>query len=315
MSSVFNLARSQRQPQLDSALQSQLDSPIFSLLDDDIDDFQIPLTQTTVSHNSFCSQGPLNASNLNRPQPKRPKRSVSSSYLGKENEVPSPFQNSGFESQNSLSSKQNTTYESNDTLGYTCDIPLVDGGVCRRDENCSLDFIPSTIDCGQNEGDPGPEDWAEEGSVSDGCGACSSEPNGKKKWKLKEGYSLNSIESKLLAPRMESFNGGHGKSSKANVNKDFEAAAELHLLLNFGSEFDEVDSSGAVAFPHQDRDGFHANSVEGLVQCPLCGIDISDMTDEQRNIHTNNCIDEGESKVQDVSSSFSFPATHFLSSI
>ncbi|XP_054819313.1 uncharacterized protein LOC129318516 [Prosopis cineraria] len=298
MSSVFNLDRSQRQARLDPALQSQLDSPIFSLLDDDIDDFQVPLTQTTVSHSSFCSQGPLNPSRLNHPQPKRPRCSVSSSYLGKENEAPLPFLNSDFEG-NSSSVKHKTTRESDDTLSFACDTPLLDKGVCRRDEKCGFDFVPSTIDCGQNEADPEPEDWAED-SVSDGCWACSSEPDDENKWKLKEGYFRNSIESKLLASRRESFNGGHGKSLNANVNNDFKAASELDLLLNFGSELDKVDGSAAVAFPHHERDGLHANSVGGLIQCPLCGIDISDLTDEQQNIHTNDCIDEGESKAQDI---------------
>lgn len=298
MSSMFNLDRSQRQSQPDSTLKSQLDSPVFSLLDDENDDFLIPLTQITISHESFCSQEPLSPSNLNQPQPKRPKRSVASSSLGKENSVPSPFQNSGFEGVSS-SYKHKTSPKSNYISSFSCDTSLLNKGVYKRDEKCSLDFIPSTIDYGQYEVDP--EDLAED-SVSDGCGVCSSEAEDKKKWKIKEGYFRNSIESKLLASRMESFNSGNGKSSNKDGNNDFEVASELDLLLNFCSELDEVDSSRTVASRHQERPDLHADSGGGRVQCPLCGIDISDLTEERRHIHTNDCIDKGESKAQDVSS-------------
>ena len=91
---------------------------------------------------------------------------------------------------------------------------------CEPDENCSLDFNPSTIDSGQCE-------RLAEDSASDECGVCSSEAEDEKKSKVKEGYFRNSIESKLLAPN------GNGISY---VNNDFEVASELDLLLHFCSE-------------------------------------------------------------------------------
>ncbi|XP_058785987.1 DNA cross-link repair protein SNM1-like [Vicia villosa] len=98
--------------------------------------------------------------------------------------------------------------------------------------NCSLDFIPSTLD-----------------SDATVQGVCSSVSELKKD--SKHAYSNNSLESKLVVSRSNVF--GYGESSSK------------------GSLHDEFD---------------------GSVGCPLCGDDISDLTEEERNFHTNQCLDK-----------------------
>ncbi|RDX83704.1 DNA cross-link repair protein SNM1, partial [Mucuna pruriens] len=115
-------------------------------------------------------------------------------------------------------------------------------------ENCSLDFIPSTIDCVCSV-----QNSEQEDSIS------SSSPS---ELKTKGNYLRNSIESKLVVSRTGALDCS---------GADFDS--ELDLLLNLGDEFEEVDSS---------------------VRCPLCEVDISNLTEEQRHLHTNNCLDEGD---------------------
>ncbi|KAL2346626.1 hypothetical protein Fmac_000626 [Flemingia macrophylla] len=123
-------------------------------------------------------------------------------------------------------------------------------------ENCSLDFIPSTIDCvslctAQRSGQ---EDDAPSSSSSSSESLSELKPKGN--------YLHNSIESKLVGSRTGAVN-----------SADADSGSELDLLLNLCEELEEVDSS---------------------VRCPLCGVDISNLTEEQRHLHTNNCLDEGD---------------------
>ncbi|KAI4316447.1 hypothetical protein L6164_024425 [Bauhinia variegata] len=252
------------------------------MLGDD-DDLQIPLTQTTISPKSISSQEPLKPFNFTHRATKKHKRSSAPIFVGKEN-VPPPF-----EGNSSLSKTMHrTTLRSNGMSSYSCVPSLVDSERYRADENCSLDFIPSSIDCGEYKVDT--VDLREE-TVSDGDKVYSSPSDDKKELKIKGGYLRNSIESRLIVSR-DSFN--------AAGDGEFETDSELDLLLNLCSELDESDSSVALASHHQERDTLHSNSVRGLVRCPLCGIDISDLTEEQRYVHTNDCLDKGESRDQEV---------------
>ncbi|WJX41645.1 hypothetical protein P8452_28968 [Trifolium repens] len=97
------------------------------------------------------------------------------------------------------------------------------------DDNCSLDFVPSTID---------PDSTAQT--------VCSSSASELKKIN-KRAYSHNSLESRLVASRANAFDYGESGSK-----------------VNFDSSVD----------------------------CPLCGVDISNLTEEQRYLHTNHCLDK-----------------------
>lgn len=79
----------------------------------------------------------------------------------------------------------------------------------------------------------------------------------------------------------------------------FESDAELDLLLNLRSQLDEEDRISGVGFDTEET-GFLVDE-EGMIQCPLCGVDISDLSDEQRLVHTNDCIDKEDAQAQNVS--------------
>ena len=85
--------------------------------------------------------------------------------------------------------------------------------------------------------------------------------------KISGGYLCNSIESRLLNSAVDNVVGG----------SENEMGEELDLLLNLGSDSQLEDD---------------------LVRCPLCGIDISDMSNQQRQIHTNQCLDKDKTQPQ-----------------
>lgn len=212
--------------------------PASSAFDDD--DFQVPptLTPKTVTSTSKTRKTPLRPSaNLHRPA-KKPKPSV---YPGKENIDPN---------------FKRTEWDAG-----------ADGFYFDLDENCSLESIPSSIDC-------------EHAAVGDDSNSSLQDKNKMGKVKMNEGYLRNSIESRLLRSR----------AVDCSSSQDFE---ELDVLLKLCEENND-----------------NHNEVEGgPVQCPLCGIDISDLNEELRHIHTNDCLDKCENQAQKVSLNI---MSHFL---
>ncbi|KAK7829700.1 dna cross-link repair protein snm1 [Quercus suber] len=85
--------------------------------------------------------------------------------------------------------------------------------------------------------------------------------------KISGGYLCNSIESRLLNSAVDNVVGG----------SENEMGEDLDLLLNLGSD---------------------SQLEEDWVRCPLCGIDISDMSNQQRQIHTNQCLDKDQTQPQ-----------------
>lgn len=93
--------------------------------------------------------------------------------------------------------------------------------------------------------------------------------------KINEGYLRNSVESRLL----------RSTTVDCSVNDESEEEdTELDVLLKLCEE-----------------NNLNFNGVDELVRCPLCGIDISDLNEELRLVHTNNCLDNCEKQAQDVS--------------
>ncbi|KAL4650622.1 hypothetical protein ACB092_01G100800 [Castanea dentata] len=86
--------------------------------------------------------------------------------------------------------------------------------------------------------------------------------------KISGGYLCNSIESRLLNSAVDNVVVGGPEN---------EMGEELDLLLNLCSD---------------------SQLEEDLVRCPLCGIDISDMSNQQRQIHTNHCLDKDQTQPQ-----------------
>lgn len=158
-------------------------------------------------------------------------------------------------------------------------------------EDFSLDSIPASFDYGSLDGD------------NLACSsACVDEVKEKEKekekgsLKSKGGYLCNSIESKLIKPRADcSLDSGNGNSP----NEDFE---ELDVLLKLCDQAEEGESVGVSGM--EEGYGIVEDENGGLVQCPLCGVDISDLSDEEREVHSNECLDKVEIEAQDVSVKF-----------
>ncbi|KAI9191136.1 hypothetical protein LWI28_004074 [Acer negundo] len=200
---------------------SQPISTIYTAAADEDDDFQIPSTQTPIISTSTSRKPktPLKPSNNPCRPSKKPKPSV---YSGKENVDPA----------------SDTAF------------------LFQLDEACSLESIPSTIDCSR--------------TVSDYIN-CSPERGDKKEiLKINEGYLRNSVESRLLRSR----------TVDCSSNEEFEESADLDVLIKLCEEADV--------------------SYDVSVQCPLCGIDISDLSEELRQVHTNDCLDKCDNEAQDV---------------
>lgn len=222
-------------------MSSKFNSSQFSSLDDDDDDFQIPLSQTPKQTLSIRNKP---ADNPRRPS-KKPKKPTNP---GKENVDP-----------NSLLPYQKTESGANDF---------------NLDENCSLDFIESSIDC----------------TVSSKVGNEKFDSGSGKKEKLEVsgGYLCNSIEARLMKSRVD--------YSGVNVGneEDFEENSELDALIKLCTEGEESEA--------REKIKVNCNGDECcFVLCPLCGTDISDLSEEFRLVHTNECLDKEENSVPDVS--------------
>ncbi|KAJ4848875.1 hypothetical protein Tsubulata_044101 [Turnera subulata] len=149
------------------------------------------------------------------------------------------------------------------------------------EEDCSLELIESSIDCSFR---PQLEE-----SVGDASGKKVDDDDLKVKG-AGGGYLCNSIEARLIKPRMdvedEKFGG-------------FEESSELDALIKLCAE-GEDDASRSSCF----------------VQCPLCGADISDLSEESRLLHSNDCLDiaERDGQVVDVAENkreIEFPVQEF----
>ncbi|XP_051137492.1 uncharacterized protein LOC127255796 isoform X2 [Andrographis paniculata] len=67
-----------------------------------------------------------------------------------------------------------------------------------------------------------------------------------------------------------------------------EGSTELDELLKLCAEVDEPSNGNSKP----DTEGKFAV----MVSCPLCGADISGLSDDMRQIHTNECLDKGEDR-------------------
>ncbi|CBI20745.3 hypothetical protein VitviT2T_004525 [Vitis vinifera] len=100
-------------------------------------------------------------------------------------------------------------------------------------------------------------------------------------------YSCNSVESRLLKSR----SGGDGDGNGGFCEESDEDFEQLDVLIRLCSEGEEEPDSDGFRFREQRGSG---SEGRGLVRCPLCEIDISDLNDELRQVHTNGCLDRLE---------------------
>lgn len=127
-----------------------------------------------------------------------------------------------------------------------------------------LDTIESTIDCFSGVQKPTNEE------------------------ELKRGYLFKSIEARLL-----NSNGGFEERKE----EESEECSELDLLLKLCGEEDEVDGDALSADLPRQEECLGLDEEYGLICCPLCGADISDLSGEMRQVHTNECLDKEETPI------------------
>ncbi|KAI3875308.1 hypothetical protein MKX03_000735 [Papaver bracteatum] len=151
-------------------------------------------------------------------------------------------------------------------------------------EECSLEVIESTLleNCSL--------DVDDNGGSSEFSGEQSEEDIKKKGFELdeKKGYLSNSVESRLLASTRTSGT-SYSVRNEDHLDDisvtDFELGTQLNVLMELCSDIgEELKRNGG------ERNG----SDGGLVKCPLCGTDISDLNEEMRLVHSNECLDRDE---------------------
>ncbi|KAM3275363.1 hypothetical protein ACQJBY_043992 [Aegilops geniculata] len=103
-----------------------------------------------------------------------------------------------------------------------------------------------------------------------------------------EYQSSNSVDSVLL----ESCKTQHFEHGDCD---NFEIGTQLNELINLCME-DQVHSHSNSRASPVEGNKMDSGRFESVykVQCPLCGSDISDLSEELQLAHTNNCLDEDE---------------------
>lgn len=102
--------------------------------------------------------------------------------------------------------------------------------------------------------------------------------------------------------KMGSEENGKGQRGGNNYGEELEGeTTQLDLLLKLCEADEEVKGYEKVSDYIDDLDFreeeccFEEEELEvgiGLICCPLCGNDISKLTDELRQVHTNECLDK-----------------------
>ncbi|XP_022936316.1 DNA cross-link repair 1A protein [Cucurbita moschata] len=244
------------------------------------DDDLLPSTQTVLSSRSSTSHKPLATSDLSLHirASKRPKRSAPTA-TGQVNIPSITHCDVGFK----------PNFDRHDGAAALDDGEVF--GSSEMDLGCSLDLIqPSMVGCSYETHDANSVE-----EIFDGDGDFSGATDECKGSKLKGGYLLNSIESRLMNSRVDCDVGVSGSGVDKESSDDFESDKELDLLLNLHSQLDEEDRISGVGFGTEES---YFPVDEDLIQCPLCGVDISDLSDEQRLVHTNDCIDKEDAQAQ-----------------
>ncbi|GJM98710.1 hypothetical protein PR202_ga15741 [Eleusine coracana subsp. coracana] len=102
----------------------------------------------------------------------------------------------------------------------------------------------------------------------------------------KENYCSNSSESELLQSQIPHDFEGDGSDN-------FEIGTQLSELINLCME-DHMEGHSNCRESPVKKNTCDSKCIksDNQVLCPLCGSDISDLSEECRQLHTNNCLDE-----------------------
>lgn len=261
----------------------------------DDDDFQNPSEAFSVAQSRILSSlndpclRALKPADASRPG-KRPRKAVAAAAEGKENpqglQVAAPFFSTLTKDEERLKVGKrdcSSTGSSFISSSDSCIPPVVSWTVMQFD--CRNELQNEEYSLFQSA-----DSKAEDGK--DGYGGFRN---------FKAAYSSRSIESRLLAANEKSVAnisvGGHLVEDDCEV---LEVGTQLNELINICCGMDEGGSSHGGAFERNEV--FCETTVSEQftsVECPLCGGDITDLSNEQREIHTNDCLDKaGTMEVQ-----------------
>ncbi|KAK8602410.1 hypothetical protein V6N12_052218 [Hibiscus sabdariffa] len=150
------------------------------------------------------------------------------------------------------------------------------------DDTCGLDLIPSSMDCS-----------LESNSVQNReSGTVKCDKKEKESLELTKGYLCNSIESRLIRPVSELSEG---------FSEDCEEDNELDELIKLCDEVDEEEEGEEASQEEGNSIEEERNGVDNdSIPCPLCGVDISNLNENQRLVHTNDCLDKEENPAPKV---------------
>ncbi|KAI4379954.1 hypothetical protein MLD38_006190 [Melastoma candidum] len=268
--------------------------------EDEDDDFQPSVSRSQPSkrpnlclpHRVFTTQNRsrvLNVSSGNdrdgfkgTPRSKRSKLHYSVS-LGKENFAPfvnressKPNLSSGIEgSYVSLGGVESCGMGTNEQEISSSDLDCGENRFELAGECCSLDTIKSSIDCS----------YVESGrDAAKGLDSIRDES----RLGADKGYLRNSIEGRLMS-RTRDWDG--------DEEDDFEVGEELDILAKLCEEDGECEEGNSYSRGEEETG---EDGDDGVIVCPVCGVDISDLEDGLRLLHTNDCLDKNEDQLGEI---------------
>lgn len=173
-----------------------------------------------------------------------------------------------------LVAKPSITYSPEDSARASND---EDYGFAAAYADCGLDSIESTVEYIVSPPDTTTTSKCfSEGKGLDQRGVC---------------YPSNSLESRLLKSIVrDSFS----NDEETGEESEEEHCTQLDVLLKLRSEEADDDRSNRSDDFSAAHVRQHCGVSDSPVHCPLCGADISCLTDELRQVHTNDCLDKEE---------------------
>ncbi|KAI3711838.1 hypothetical protein L1987_70386 [Smallanthus sonchifolius] len=248
---------------------------------DDDDDFQnpiqsLPFTQTQTKPTS-SHKLKLSNSSVNRPS-KKPKKTHS--FPGKENLVTPPDFDSSLESIEPIGDGVSVTHDEKkmklkDGFGYLSN-SIESRLLLRSMDGCSLSVCENACE----KDDENAEDRYGVSVTHDG-----------KKTKCNDGfgYLSNSIESRLLSRSRGGCSLSVCENACEKVDEDVEERLEDHEEV--GTQLDVLLDLCCSSEENEIETGDNVG-IGDFISCPMCGTDISNMSDEMRQVHTNECLDK-----------------------
>jgi hypothetical protein len=252
----------------------------FSLLtkmddrDDDDDDFQDPISLTRSSLRKVANAQPLRPCNAARQK----KKSSLIGSSGKENRELGQISNNPPQSSHALHQDLDSRIscffpDRFDMKKESPSLPVVaeeldpSSRICRSFSEFPVSEAPGFA-CSSSEFDGNGENLGKFTPIgAERLG------NREVKFKNPDEISVTPTKSKLVESGTNMHTG--------EVGENFEPGTQLNELMNLCAEL-------------ESQQDFNLDREHGSVDCPLCGHDLSGLSELLRQLHTNNCLDRGD---------------------